>query len=138
MSIAACHVLSPKALRRAPQPADPLGAFLHALLTVKNPFAPGGLRLTATATGIIFAPGCCTGLNRRRGWLDVMDGDGQRQAFFGHDPLRLAERHGDTVRLTVDGDRADSPTTDLPVADLRRLLADTEHDFAGFFRLTAI
>lgn len=36
---------------RPPRPADPLGGFLHSVLTMELPFAPGGLRVIDNATG---------------------------------------------------------------------------------------
>ncbi|WP_030320905.1 hypothetical protein [Streptomyces flavochromogenes] len=118
---------------RPPRPTDPLGSFLHGLLTVEELSAAGGLRVTDTATGVTLLPGCCNGLEERRDWFEVLDGDGW--AGFGHDPSPLAERVGDAVRLTVDVERADSPVIELPVTDLRRLLADAERDLTGFLRL---
>lgn len=125
----------PEADGRPPRPADPVGDFLHGLLTMDDLFASGGLRITDTDTGITLLPGCCNGLEERRDWLEVVDGDGW--ASFGHDPSPLAERHGDIVRLTVDAEHDDSPVIELPVPDLRRLLADAERDLIDFLRLAA-
>ncbi|MGA5707422.1 hypothetical protein ACPCK8_13245 [Streptomyces cellulosae] len=113
-----------------PRPADPLGSFLHGLLTMDDLFASGGLRVTDTASGVTLLPGCCNGLEERRDWFDVLDGDGW--ASFGHDPSPLAERQGDVVRLTVDADRDDSPVIELAAGDLRRLLTGAERDLTGF------
>ncbi|MCX5228608.1 hypothetical protein [Streptomyces sp. NBC_00233] len=133
MRIAECNTVDPADEEHPQRPADPLGGFLHGLLTAEGPFAAGGLRVTDTATGVTLLPGCCNGLDERRDWFEVLDGDGW--AGFGHDPSPLAERVGDGVRLTVDTDRADSPVIELPVTDLRRLLADAERDLADFHRL---
>ncbi|MCB8903071.1 MULTISPECIES: hypothetical protein [unclassified Streptomyces] len=132
MRIAECNTVDPVDEDRPQRPADPLGGFLHGLLTMEDLFAAGGLRVTDTATGVTLLPGCCNGLDERRDWFEVLDGDGW--AGFGHDPSPLAERVGDTVRLTVDTERADSPVIELPVTDLRRLLAGAERDLAGFLR----
>ncbi|MCX4581902.1 hypothetical protein [Streptomyces sp. NBC_01481] len=118
-----------------PRPADPLGAFLHGLLTMDDVLSPGGLRVTDTATGITLLPGCCNGLEERHDWLEVLDGDGG--GYFGHDPTPLAERLGDSVRLTVDAERDDSPVIELPAAELRHLLAGAERDLADFLGLAA-
>ncbi|AXL93582.1 hypothetical protein C4J65_31605 [Streptomyces sp. CB09001] len=134
MSIAAHNDVVP-ADDRPPRPADPLGSFLHGLLTVDDVFASGGLRVTDTATGVTLLPGCCNGLEERHDWFDVLDGDGW--ASFGHDPSPLAERHGDAVRLTVDADRDDSPVIELAVGDLRHLLTGAERDLTEFLALTA-
>ncbi|MEU8583224.1 hypothetical protein [Streptomyces abikoensis] len=120
---------------RPPRPADPLGSFLHGLLTTHDLFAAGGLRVTDTATGTTLLPGCCNGLEEWRDWLEVLDGDGW--ASFGHDPSPLAERLGDTVRLTVDSEQDESPVIELPVSELRRLLATAERDLADFLQLAA-
>lgn len=114
---------------------DPLGAFLHGLLTTDGLFAPGGLRVTDTATGATLLPGCCNGLEERGDWHRILDGDGW--ASFGHDPSPLAERIGDTVRLTVDDGRDDSPVIEVPAGELRRLLAGAERDLADFLGTAA-
>ncbi|XUL85949.1 hypothetical protein ACQ86D_03925 [Streptomyces galilaeus] len=114
---------------------DPLGSFLHDLLTMDGLFASGGLRITDTATGTTLLPGCCNGLDERRDWWEVVDGDGW--ASFGHDPSPVAERHGDLVRLTVDAEDDGSPVIELPVAELRDLLAGAERDLADFLQLAA-
>ncbi|MFD8996432.1 hypothetical protein [Streptomyces abikoensis] len=118
-----------------PRPADPLGSFLHGLLTTHDLFAAGGLRVTDTTTGTTLLPGCCNGLEEWRDWLEVLDGDGW--ASFGHDPSPLAERLGDTVRLTVDAEQDDSPVIELPVSELRGLLAAAERDLVDFLQLAA-
>ncbi|WP_432127061.1 hypothetical protein [Streptomyces sp. bgisy082] len=115
------------------RPPDPLGAFLHGLLTMDDPFAPGGLRVTDTTTGAVLSPGCCNGLDERTDWSEVVDGDGR--ASFGHDPSPVAERIGDRARLTVDADREDSPVIDLPLTDLSHLLTAAEHDLTAFLHL---
>ncbi|WP_203549641.1 hypothetical protein [Actinospica acidiphila] len=134
MSIAAHNGVVPDD-DRPPRPADPLGSFLHGLLTMDDLFASGGLRVTDTASGVTLLPGCCNGLEERRDWFDVLDGDGW--ASFGHDPSPLAERQGDVVRLTVDADRDDSPVIELAAGDLRRLLTEVERDLTGFLALAA-
>ena len=117
-----------------PRPAEPVAAFLHGLLTFDTLFAAGGLRVTDTTTGVTLVPGCCAGVEDWREWHQVLDGD---QVYLGHSPTPTAERHGDTVRLTVDADQPDSPLIDLPADDLRRLLVGVERDLVGFHRLAA-
>ncbi|MFF9486335.1 hypothetical protein [Streptomyces sp. NPDC014676] len=136
MSIAAHNDVVPAADDPSPRPADPLGSFLHGLLTMDGLFASGGLRVTDTASGITLLPGCCNGLEERGDWFDVLDGNGW--ASFGHDPSPLAERHGDAVRLTVDADRDDSPVIELAAADLRLLLTGAERDLTEFLDLAAV
>ncbi|WP_344961002.1 hypothetical protein [Streptomyces thioluteus] len=129
MSVAHCNA----GAGEGPEPAEPLGVFLHGLLTAEVPVALGGLRVTDTVTGVTFRPGCCEGLEEWRTWFDVVDGGGT--AGFGHDPWPLAERLGDIVRLTVDCEQDGSPLIELPVAELRRLLADVERELGDVLRL---
>ncbi|MEV0300786.1 hypothetical protein [Streptomyces prasinus] len=135
MSIAAHNDVVPATDDHPSRPADPLGGFLHGLLTMEDLVTSGGLRVTDTASGITLLPGCCNGLEERRDWFDVLDGDGR--ASFGHDPSPLAERHGDAVRLTVDADRDDSPVIELAAGELRRLLTGAERDLTEFLDLAA-
>ncbi|WP_416966963.1 hypothetical protein [Streptomyces sp. 4F14] len=118
-----------------PCPTDPLGAFLHGLLTLPDLCAAGGFRVTDTATGTVFVePGCCNGLETWREWREVLDGTGC--SSFGHDPSSTAERVGDTVRLTLDADAKDgSPAIDLPVDQVRALVTGAEADLRDFHRL---
>ncbi|MFD5091914.1 hypothetical protein ACFWMR_15020 [Amycolatopsis thailandensis] len=133
MRIVACNDIDPEQGDRPPRPADPLGSFLHGLLTFDTLFAAGGFRVTDSATGVTFLPGCCNGLEDWREWHRVFDSGWP--VDFGHDPDPAAERLGETVLLTVDAERSDSPVIELPVADLRRLLAGAEDDLAGFLAL---
>ncbi|MFD4587420.1 hypothetical protein ACFWOY_30915 [Streptomyces sp. NPDC058423] len=116
-----------------PRPADPVGSVLHGLLTQDHLDAAGGLRVIDTDSATTLLPGCCNGLEERRDWFQVLDGDGW--ASFGHDPSPYAERVGATVRLTVDNDQDGSPVIELPVTELRRLLAGAERDLGDFHRL---
>jgi hypothetical protein len=138
MRIAACNDVDPAHDGRPPRPADPLGSFLHGLLTMPDPlFAAGGLRVTDSVVGATLVPGCCAGLEDWREWFDVVGADRDGGRGFGHDPSPMAERVGDTVRLTVDADRDDSPVIEVPVAELRLLLAGAERDLAAFLQLAA-
>ncbi|WP_031077938.1 hypothetical protein [Streptomyces sp. NRRL WC-3742] len=116
-----------------PRPQDPLGDFLHGLSAGSYLLAPGGFRVTDTATGTVFDPGCCTGLEDRHEWLDVTDGPGE--GWFGHDPDARAERVGPIVRLTPDASVEGGPVIELPVDELRRLVAGAEQDLRDFVRL---
>ncbi|MEV7553617.1 hypothetical protein AB0N89_28720 [Amycolatopsis sp. NPDC089917] len=133
MHIAVCNDIDPEGDDRPPRPADPLGSFLHGLLTFDTLFAAGGLRVADSATGVTFLPGCCNGLEDWRDWHRVFDSEWQ--ISFGHDPDPCAERRGETVLLTVDAERSDSPEIELPALELRRLLAGAEEDLAGFLAL---
>ncbi|MET8646158.1 hypothetical protein ABZX69_26535 [Streptomyces sp. NPDC004074] len=136
MRIADCNSIAPENDGRPARPTDPLEGFLHGLLTMDALFAPGGLRIFDTATGTTLLPGCCNGLEERRDWLEVVDGKGW--ASFGHDPSPLAERHGDIVRLTVDAEHDNSAVIEVPVTDLRHLLAGAERDLVGFLQRVAV
>ncbi|MFG2085870.1 MULTISPECIES: hypothetical protein [unclassified Spirillospora] len=119
------------------QPADPLGAFLRGLLTMEPPLAPGGMRVTDTATGTTLLPGCCTGFDEWRDWNKIVE-EGYPSVGFGHDPSPLAERLGDTVRLTVDAEQNDSPVIEMPVTGLRRSLTAAEQDLSDFLQSAAV
>ncbi|MFJ9692888.1 hypothetical protein [Kitasatospora sp. NPDC101183] len=135
MRIADCNDIDPDD-DRPPRPTDPLGSFLHGLLTFDTPFAAGGLRVIDDSTGITFLPGCCDGLDEWRDWHRLVDSGGL--LGFGHDPVEpVAERFGDTVRLTVDAEQSDSPVIELPVTELRCLLAGAERDLVDFLTLAA-
>ncbi|MEV5595361.1 hypothetical protein [Streptomyces sp. NPDC052496] len=135
MRIASCNDLAPDG-DRPHRPADALGSFLHGLLTFDSLFAAGGLRVTDNSTGVTFLPGCCDGLGEWRDWHQFVDGG--MLLGFGHDPLSpVAERFGDTVRLTVNADQSDSPVIELSVTQLRDLLAGAERDLAGFLARAA-
>ncbi|MFJ3327228.1 hypothetical protein ACIPMT_22575 [Streptomyces griseus] len=137
MRIAACNDVDPTDDEgRPPRPTEPVSGFLHGLLTLDHLYAAGGLQVTDTATDVVFSPGCCDGLEDWRAWYVLADCGGE--IGYGHEPLSsLAERLGDTVRLTVDTDRTDSPVIDLPVTELRRLLAEAERDLTGFLAVAA-
>ncbi|MFE8017894.1 hypothetical protein ACFU3O_34775 [Streptomyces antibioticus] len=133
MRIADCNNLDPE--EHGPCPTDPLGAFLHGLLTVPGLFAAGGFRVADTATGTVYVePGCCNGLETWRDWLEVLDGTGC--SCFGHDPSSAAERVGDTVRLTLEADAEDgSPAIALPVDQVRALITGARTDLRNFHSL---
>jgi hypothetical protein len=134
MRIVDCNAFEPEP-EHGPCPTDPLGRFLHGLLTMPDLFAAGGLRVTDTATGTVFVePGCCNGLEGWRDWLEVLDGTGC--SSFGHDPSSMAERVGDTVRLTLDVYAQDgSPVIALPVDQVRALVTGAQQDLRDFLGL---
>ncbi|MFD8012582.1 hypothetical protein [Streptomyces sp. NPDC058955] len=135
MRIAGCNDIDPDG-DRPPRPAGALDSFLHGLLTFDSPFASGGLRVTDHATGVAFLPGCCDGLEQWRDWHRFIEGGSP--LGFGHDPVSpLAERLGDTVRLTVNAEESDSPVIELTAADFRALLAGAERDLVDFLALAA-
>ncbi len=138
MRIAQCNDIDPDPTvgdDRPPRPVDPLGSFLHGLLTFDSLFAAGGLRVTDSSTGITFLPGCCNGLEDWREWCTVVDGSGP--VSFGHDPDPVAELVGDTVRLIVDIEQSDSPEIELSAMELRCMLDGVERTLADFLALAA-
>ncbi|MFJ7199469.1 MULTISPECIES: hypothetical protein [unclassified Streptomyces] len=138
MRIAQCNDIDPDPNAgddRPPRPVNPLGSFLHGLLTFDSLFAAGGLRVTDSSTGITFLPGCCNGLEDWREWCTVADGSGP--VSFGHDPDPVAELIGDTVRLIVDIEQSDSPVIELSAMELHRLLDRVERDLTDFLALAA-
>ncbi|MFF1560903.1 hypothetical protein [Streptomyces sp. NPDC058279] len=134
MRIAGCNNWEPEE-EPGPRPTDPLGTFLHGLLTMPDPFATGGFRVTDNATNTVFVePGCCNGLETWRDWLEVLDGTGC--ASFGHDPSSVAERVGDTVRLMLDAYGTDgSPVIELSVDRVRTLVTGAQQDLQDFLSL---
>ncbi|MGW1464532.1 hypothetical protein ACWCPT_09305 [Streptomyces sp. NPDC002308] len=134
MQIADCNDVESEE-EHGPCPTDPLGRFLHGLLTMPDLFAAGGFRVTDTTTGAVFVePGCCNGLETWRDWLEVLDGTGC--SSFGHDPSSVAERVGDIVRLTLDAYGTDgSPVIELSVDRIRGLVAGAQKDVQDFLSL---
>ncbi|MFJ9947181.1 hypothetical protein [Kitasatospora sp. NPDC091207] len=133
MHIADHNEVEPGADERSARPADPVGDFLRGLLTSEYPAAPGGFRVADPATGTTLLPGCCNGLEEWHDWFEVLDGEGV--VHFGHSPTPEARREGTTVRLTPDTSAGDGPAIELPLAELRRLVAGAERDLTGFLRL---
>lgn len=135
MRIAGCNDIDPEDDGRPLRPADPVGSFLHGLLTCDALVAGGGLRVADSGTGVVLLPGCCSGLEEWRDWYAVLDGSGP--AFFGHDPSPAVERLGDIVRLTVDAEQDDSAVVMVHVDELRHLLAKVERDLLDFHALAS-
>ncbi|MFE1906701.1 hypothetical protein ACFW96_23965 [Streptomyces gardneri] len=133
MRIADCNDIDPDG-DRPPRPSDAHASFLHGLLTFDTLFAAGGLRVTDTSTDVTFLPACCDGLEDWRDWHAFAQ-DGHLLGF-GHDPVSpVAERSGDTIRLTVNAEQSDSPVIELPVTELGHLLNGVERDLTDFLAL---
>ncbi|MDT0386187.1 hypothetical protein [Streptomyces dubilierae] len=134
MRIADCNDFEPEE-ERGLCPTDPLDRFLHGLLTMPDLSAAGGFRVTDNATGAVFVePGCCNGLETWREWFEVLDGTGC--CYFGHDPSSMAERVGDSVRLTLDAHgKENSAVIELPVDQVRMLVTDARRDLQEFLSL---
>ncbi|MEU1370564.1 hypothetical protein ABZ454_31100 [Streptomyces sp. NPDC005803] len=135
MQIADCNDFEPEE-EHGPCPTDPLGTFLHGLLTMADLFAVGGFRVTDNATDTVFVePGCCNGLETWRDWLEVLNGTGC--SYFGHDPSSVAERLGDIVRLTLDAHGTD-PVIELSVDQIRTLVTGAQQDLQDFLSVAGI
>jgi hypothetical protein len=135
MQIADCNNFEP-AEEHGPCPTEPLGNFLHGLLTTPDLYAAGGFRVTDTSTDSVFLePGCCcNGLETWRDWLALLDGTGC--AYFGHDPSSVTERVGNIIRLTSDAYGTDgSPVIELSIDQARRLVAGAQQDLQDFLGL---
>ncbi|SEH01101.1 hypothetical protein SAMN05444920_11931 [Nonomuraea solani] len=72
--------------------------------------APGGLRVTDTATRAELLPGCCCGLEDWREWRDVLHGE---DIWLGHDPGTEFAFMGGAVRLR-QGHEVEIRLDDLP------------------------
>ncbi|WP_307626946.1 hypothetical protein [Streptomyces turgidiscabies] len=133
MRIADCNDFEPEE-EHGPCPTDPLGIFLHGLLTMPDLFAAGGFRVTDNVTDTAFVEPGCYGLETWRDWLEVLDGTGY--ADFGHDPSSVAERVGATVRLTLDAyGEENSPVIELPVDQVRTLVTGAQRDLQDLLSL---
>lgn len=130
MAIAACNDIDPGD-DRLPRPADPL----ESSCTACSPWTRSTRRAGCRSPTRSLAPPCCNGLEEWRDCLEVIDADGW--ASFGHDPSPIAERIGDTVRLTADAEADESLLIELPVAELRQLLEGAERDLTDFLHLAA-
>jgi hypothetical protein len=111
-------------------PPNDVGAFLRRFVTDDRPYAPGGMQVRDTVTGMTFRPGCCNDLAEWRNWSYVLDGD---EYWFGHSPWALARPDGDVVQLTVDGE----PVLEVPTAELPELLAGAERRLVEIHRIAS-
>lgn len=99
------------------------------MLTRDRVIAPGGIRSRDTSTGVTAPPGCCFGLENRRDWLDLMNGE---EPWLGHDPTPRTEHTGATVRLWPDAEHPDGLPVELPLARLPELLGSVHAQLVAF------
>lgn len=91
--------------------------------------APGGLRLSDTATGVVVPPGCCVGLEDWREWTAL--GRGEAPGWLGHDPgTEVTFLPGDRIRVRVTDGR--SEPLELRREDVEPLLAGVRAGLLGF------
>ncbi|MER5384620.1 hypothetical protein ABT040_30890 [Streptomyces sp. NPDC002688] len=115
--------------RRGARDPEDGGELIRRLKATERVVAPGGLRLTDTATGVTAAPGCCVGTEDWRDWLGLATGE---EPWLGHDPTPVVEHAGAIVRLWPDEDRGTGRSIDIPRAQLPVLLGSVQEDLAGF------
>lgn len=89
---------------------------------------PGGLRFLENER-IKVVPGCCSGLENWREWLDVPNGN---SIWAGHDPSPGVEFIGDTIRVWQDEKADGVEFIDFGVDEMRSLLGKVESDLKGF------
>ncbi|TRO59809.1 MULTISPECIES: hypothetical protein [unclassified Streptomyces] len=114
--------------RRPRAPKDSLEQ-VGRLVATECVVAPGGLRIRDTVTGVTAVPGCCSGLENWRDWLDLMNGD---EPWLGHDPTPRIEHAGAVARLWPDGDRPEGLPIELPLAQLPQILGSVQDRLVGF------
>jgi hypothetical protein len=126
-ALAAMCAPAPDTRRRLPD--DQVERFLEGMLTAEKVTAFGGLCMEDAATGVSVDPGCCISLDAWREWFGLLEGRG---VYLGHSPSPGGELLDGVVRMTADIDEADSPTIEVPAAELRSLLEGVERDLTGF------
>ncbi|MFG3156981.1 hypothetical protein ACGF7W_33620 [Streptomyces sp. NPDC048219] len=114
--------------REEPVSEDQAG-WIGRLVTTERVVAPGGLRIRDTTTGVTVSPGCCSGLEDWRDWLDLVNGE---EPWLGHDPTPRIDHRGASVRLWPDGDHLLGDCIVLPLVQLPGLLEAVRGQLAGF------
>lgn len=130
---AVARTFSPDAGR--PLPEGQVERFLEGMLTAEEVNVFGGLRMEDASTGVVVDPGCCSSLDEWREWFGLLDGKG---LWLGHSPSPGGELVDGVVRMTADMEHADSPTIEVPVAELRSLLEGVERDLDGFVEAVSV
>jgi hypothetical protein len=108
---------------------------VDALLAEELLIVPGGLQLSDTSAETTVVPGCCSGLENRREWIQVFTGG---SPWLGHDPGPAVEVIGDDLRVWQDGGpdrhrgRWAERRVDLPCRALPQLLVGVQQDLVGF------
>jgi hypothetical protein len=106
-------------------------------------WAPGGLRVRDTATGLTVSPGCCCGLEGWQEWNQVAAGQSPWDIWLGHDPTPWVEHLGHKIRVWPDGGPggyeagppAGTSPIEIPVSDLPGLIAGAHKQLQDFLDL---
>ncbi|WP_020123387.1 hypothetical protein [Streptomyces canus] len=110
---------------------------IRRLLETDKVIAPGGLHVHDTRTNVTVQPGCCSGLEDWREWLDVADGE---TLWLGHDPSPRLEHAGEVVQLWPDSaDGQETPSgqpIEIVAGDLPGILHTVQEGLQGFLSLT--
>jgi hypothetical protein len=106
-----------------PSAIDTLENFLS-----KNFVLPGGLRFLDDGKQKV-VPGCCSGLEDWRDWLEVPRGKG---VWAGHDPMPHPEFINGKIRLWQDEKADDIDFIDFEYDELNSLLDKVKSDMEGF------
>ncbi|MEU5721508.1 hypothetical protein ABZ783_06770 [Micromonospora sp. NPDC047738] len=113
---------------------------LRLLAGLDTVYAPGGLLLTDSTTGVLVEPGCCCDLFEWRDWLGTLNG---LLVDLGHSPAPEVEYHGEVVRVWAEGGDEATPPADRACVDVDRaalsdLLRSAQRDLVGFLDVTRI
>ena len=106
-----------------PSAIETLNAFLAEEFVL-----PGGLQFSENAQ-VKVVPGCCSGLEDWREWLDVLNGN---TIWAGHDPSPGVEFVDDGIRVWQDEKADGVQFIDFGVDEMRGLLEKVESDLKGF------
>ncbi|WP_432050649.1 hypothetical protein [Verrucosispora sp. NA02020] len=117
-------------------PETPEAAF-QLLASFDTLYAPGGLLLSDSTTGVVVEPGCCCDLFEWRDWLGALHGD---PIDLGHSPAPEVEYCGQVLRIWTDGGDSASPPTDRTYVDVDRvalpeLLQSAQGSLIDFLRV---
>ena len=92
---------------------------------------PGGLQFVEDGVAKV-VPGCCSGLENWREWLDVPYG--QKMIWAGHNPTPWVEYFDGGVRIWEDEKSDEIQHIEFSQEEMELLLKKTETDLKGFLR----
>jgi hypothetical protein len=106
-------------------------ALLLAALERPAPILPGGVIAVDEASGAEIPPGCCSGLEHWRDWVDFLEGGDS--PWLGHDPTPYLVREDDAVAVcAMMGEPLALVRLTLPRADYVQQLAAVERHLNDF------